>query len=139
MIHNAWIAAMGNKTDMRKAANLLSQIDNRMAETYAAVSAARDAEGATDAVGFAALMDEETWLDSEQAVALGLADSVGETVANAMLTGLDVSHFAKTPAVLKASSTTREKPKASKPAAPQAPDLAPLSAALARCIETLSR
>ena len=139
MIHNAWAGVLGDKREMASAAKLLGQIDKRLAATYSAASASRDAEDTTDAAGFAALMDAETWLDSEQAVALGLADSVGETAANAMLTGLDVSHFAKAPAVLKASSTTREKPKASKPAAPQAPDLAPLSAALARCIETLSR
>lgn len=139
MIHNSWAGVLGDKGELAKAARLLGQIDTRLAATYAA-SAEQRADKPGSAAAFAEMMDAETWLDAEQARKLGLADSVGEAVPKAHFAGLDVSHFAKTPTAIKAASKAQPKatPEAATVTAP-ALDLAPLSAALARCIETLSK
>lgn len=69
MIHNAWALAIGNRHDMRAAADFLEPFDVAMAEVYAARAGDR-----LDQAGAAALMDAETWLSASEAVAKGLAD-----------------------------------------------------------------
>ncbi|WP_366555254.1 head maturation protease, ClpP-related [Aquibaculum sediminis] len=69
MIHNAWGVVIGNRHDLRQAAETLEPFDDAMASLYAR-RANVDKETA------AAWMDQETWLNAEQAVEAGLADSV---------------------------------------------------------------
>ncbi|MBN3852806.1 Clp protease ClpP [Paraburkholderia sp. Ac-20340] len=66
MIHNAWSVAIGNRHDMQAAAQTLEPFDNAMASLYA------DRAGITTAQA-AAMMDKETWLGAEAAVAKGFA------------------------------------------------------------------
>ncbi|RYF07353.1 MAG: Clp protease ClpP [Comamonadaceae bacterium] len=72
MVHNAWAVAVGNRHDMRDAADRLEPFDASMASVYAARSGISTAEAA-------ALMDKETWIGAAQAVedgfATGLIDS----------------------------------------------------------------
>ena len=72
MVHNAWAVAVGNRHDMRDAADRLEPFDAAMASVYAARAGISAAEAA-------ALMDKETWIGAEQAVedgfATGLVDS----------------------------------------------------------------
>jgi len=66
MIHNSWVMAMGNKTDLRAAADFLEPFDQAMAELYAAQT------GEAPEVA-AAWMEAETWFSGTQAVEAGLA------------------------------------------------------------------
>lgn len=69
MIHNSWVLAGGNRHDLRAVADTLEPFDAAMADIYAART------GLTDkAVG--KLMDAETWINGEDAVAQGFADSL---------------------------------------------------------------
>jgi ATP-dependent protease ClpP protease subunit len=69
MIHNAWGMVVGNKSDHEEMASLLQQQDEVIAGIYAANSS-------QDAAHFLGLMNAETWLTAERAVAEGLADEV---------------------------------------------------------------
>lgn len=69
MVHNAWGLVLGNRHDMREAADAFETFDGMMAAVYAARSGAE-----RDRV--AAWMDGETWFPGEDAVAAGLADDL---------------------------------------------------------------
>ena len=67
MVHNAWVVAVGNRHDMREAAETMEPFDAAMAAVYASKAGVdRDI-----AVGW---MDAETWFNGEGAVQAGLAD-----------------------------------------------------------------
>lgn len=67
MVHNAWAVAIGNRHDMREAADTLEPFDDAMAGLYAT-------RAGTDKAAAAEWMDKETWFGGEQAVEAGLAD-----------------------------------------------------------------
>lgn len=69
MIHNAWGLVVGNRADHEEMAGLLEQQDSVIAGIYATASE-------NDADHFRGLMDAETWMTAEQAVAEGLADEI---------------------------------------------------------------
>lgn len=69
MIHNAWALAVGNRHDMREAADTLEPFDDAMAALYAARAGVEKAEAA-------AWMDKETWFNGRQAIEAGLADGL---------------------------------------------------------------
>lgn len=71
MVHNPWTFAMGDAEDMRKEADVLDKIRNGMVDIYVARTAAKK-DKVSD------LLDAETWLDADEAIALGFADSVDE-------------------------------------------------------------
>ncbi len=68
MIHNGSGLTLGTKEDHQQTAGLLGKLDTQMASIYAA-------RGAGDVEHFASLMTAETWLDGDEAVTAGLADS----------------------------------------------------------------
>ena len=72
MIHDASGFCMGNAADMRELADLLDGLSNTIAEVYA------DRAG-EDVAFWRGAMTAETWYTAEQAVAVGLADSVAGT------------------------------------------------------------
>jgi ATP-dependent Clp protease protease subunit len=69
MIHNAWALAVGNRHDMREAADTLEPFDDAMAGLYAARAGVDKAEAA-------AWMDKETWFNGNQAIEAGIADAL---------------------------------------------------------------
>lgn len=69
MIHNAWAVAIGNRHDMRAAADVLEPFDSAMADIYAARTG-------QERKAVAKLLDAETWLGATDAVAQGFADTV---------------------------------------------------------------
>ena len=69
MVHNAWAVAVGNRHDMREAAETLEPFDDAMAALYAARAGVDKAEAA-------AWMDKESWFNGRQAIDMGLADGV---------------------------------------------------------------
>lgn len=94
MIHNSWTFAMGNKNDMREMAAMLDMFDNSMCEIYS------DCTG-IDKKKMAKMMDAESWIDGDSAVAQGFCSSLlgsGDVVeemanipANADLRKLDLA------------------------------------------------
>ncbi|MGO4364511.1 head maturation protease, ClpP-related [Pseudomonas sp. PAB10] len=74
MIHNPWTYAAGDAEDFRKVADVLDQ-------TMEAIIAAYKAKAPDiDEVELRRLVAAETWLTANEAVALGLADEVGEGI-----------------------------------------------------------
>ena len=74
MIHNPWTYAAGDAEDLRKVATALDQAMEAIIAAYKAK--APD----IDEVELRRLVDAETWLTANEAVALGLADEVGDGV-----------------------------------------------------------
>lgn len=68
MIHDALGLEMGNAADMREMAKFLDRQSDNLATVYAAKGG--------DSQNWRALMLAETWMFADEAVALGLADSV---------------------------------------------------------------
>ena len=75
MIHNPWTYAAGDAEDLRKVATALDQAMEAIIAAYKAK--APD----IDEVELRRMVNAETWLTANEAVALGLADSVGEGVS----------------------------------------------------------
>lgn len=75
MIHKAWTWTAGNANDLRKESDLLEQIDASLVKTYATRSGQE-----TEAI--AQWMADETWIEADRAVELGLADGVDDTNAD---------------------------------------------------------
>lgn len=69
MVHNVWMVAIGNRNDLRDAADVLEPIDRALAEVYAAKTG-------MDAKSVAKLMDKETWIGGTDAVEQGFADDL---------------------------------------------------------------
>jgi ATP-dependent Clp protease protease subunit len=69
MIHNAWIITMGNRNDLRDAADWVEQFDDALASIYAA----RTGKEKKDV---AKMMDKETWLSGDAAIEGGFADAL---------------------------------------------------------------
>jgi ATP-dependent Clp protease protease subunit len=67
MIHNTWIVAMGNRHDLREAADFLEPLDQTVADLYAARSG-------LDGKEIGKMMDRETFIGGAQAVDKGFAD-----------------------------------------------------------------
>jgi ATP-dependent protease ClpP protease subunit len=74
MIHNPWTYAAGDAEDFRKVADVLDQ-------TMEAIIAAYKAKAPDiDEIELRRLVAAETWLTANEAVALGLADEVGDGI-----------------------------------------------------------
>ena len=75
MIHNPWTYAAGDAEDLRKVATALDQAMEAIIAAYKAKAPE------IDEVELRRMVNAETWLTASEAVALGLADSVGEGVS----------------------------------------------------------
>lgn len=71
MIHNAWGVVLGNRNDLRDAAETLAQIDGAQMDIYEARTGLKRAE-------IEKYMDAETFFSAKDAVAKGFADAVME-------------------------------------------------------------
>ena len=81
MIHNAWTYTVGNAEDHRKAVELLVRVDDVARELYAKKTG-------KDADEVRAMMDAETWMSADEALAAGFADElVAEKKAAACIRG----------------------------------------------------
>lgn len=69
MVHNGWVVALGNRHDLREAADWMEPFDAAMADIYAARTG-------LDAKATAKLMDAESWLNGSAAVEQGFADEL---------------------------------------------------------------
>ena len=73
MIHNASAFVYGSKEDLLKQVEVLSMIDNQLAEAYETKS-----NGKYNKEHFLDLMRAETWLSSQEAYELGLVDLIAD-------------------------------------------------------------
>lgn len=69
MIHNSWLATVGNAADLRDSAAVLDKIDANLRSIYAAKSG-------QDSATWAIKMAAETWFLPEEAIAAGLVDAI---------------------------------------------------------------
>lgn len=69
MIHNVYVAAIGDKHDMREVADTLETFDKVLVDIY------QDRSN-LDAKTISKMMDKETWIDGIKAVEDGFADSL---------------------------------------------------------------
>jgi ATP-dependent Clp protease protease subunit len=102
VLHDPSGLVVGTAADMRGMADALDRMKAGMVAAY------RDKSGRDD-TEIEALMQAETWLSAQEAVALGLADRVEAPVK--MAAHFDLSRFRNTPpqlAALVASSTSQE-------------------------------
>jgi ATP-dependent protease ClpP protease subunit len=72
MIHNPWTYAAGDAEDLRKVADALDQ------SLEAIIAAYKSKAPDIDEVELRRMVNAETWLTANEAVALGLADEVGD-------------------------------------------------------------
>ena len=84
MIHNAWGVTMGDAKDMRKSAETLEKISTELTEIYMKKTGL-----SYDVVSN--MMDEKTWLNSEEAYELGFVDTISDAIKIAAK--YDVSKF----------------------------------------------
>lgn len=73
MIHNAWTIAMGNKEDFTKMADTLEKIDDSIVAVYLEKTGQEEKK-------IKKMMDEETWINADDALALGFADEIAGNV-----------------------------------------------------------
>lgn len=74
MIHNAWTIGYGNKNDFRDTAEFLDKIDNAIAKDYANKTSLELSKIQT-------MMNEETWMDSDEALEKGFINKIIEDKA----------------------------------------------------------
>lgn len=91
MIHDPSGLVVGTAADMRSTAEALDKVKGSLIQGYAAKSGKPDGE-------IAALMAAETWLDAEEALALGLIDRIAEPVK--LAASFDIARFRNAPAEL---------------------------------------
>jgi len=108
MIHNPWGVAVGEAKDFRKMADSLDKIRGAIVDTYEL----RTGQTAED---LSAMMDDETWMNAEEALAAGFVDAITDAVEQAAFADVDVSAFRHAPETLKAAA-------AAEPAAPAEPE-----------------
>ena len=84
MIHNAWGGAMGGAEDMRKTASVLEKISGEIANIYQ-----KKTRLLYDRI--IGMMDEETWLNAQEAYDLGFIDTISDSIKVAAK--YDVSKF----------------------------------------------
>tara|TARA_R110000751_G_scaffold92532_3_gene181071 strand:+ start:780 stop:1814 length:1035 start_codon:yes stop_codon:yes gene_type:complete len=84
MIHNAWGGTMGEAKEMRKTADTLDKISGELIDIY------RKKTGLSYEV-LSEMMDEETWLNAEEALSMGFIDTISDSIKVAAK--YDVSKF----------------------------------------------
>lgn len=73
MIHRVWTVGWGNAGDFRRVAEVLDHYDRNVAKTYAAKTGLDEAK-------LLEMMADETWMNSDESVAAGFADAVGDAL-----------------------------------------------------------
>lgn len=73
LIHNAWTVAMGNADDLRKTAEGLETVDNRLVNIYEKKTGKSESE-------IRDLMSQDKWIDANEAKEFGLVDSIIEPI-----------------------------------------------------------
>jgi len=105
MIHNPWGFAMGDAKEMRATATLLDQVGAAICKDYAAKTG-------LDAATIAQMMEDETWLSAEDAVAKGFCNSImvrPPKTKNSKRRAFNLSAYAHPPQTLAAQAEDEAK------------------------------
>lgn len=114
MIHKPWGFAGGDANDMRDYADLLDKVENVLIPAYAHKTG-------MDPAKIAEMLEDETWLDGNECLALGFADKVIPSLtAMACINSKRLEEFEKMPQDLRNSLTRNPRNQAQAPQAPQA-------------------
>lgn len=119
MIHKPWGFAGGDANDMRDYADLLDKVESVLIPAYAQKTGKTNEE-------IAAMLDDETWMDGNECVALGFADQVTPSLqAMACIQSKRIEEFEKMPNSIRnmitpPRNTTQRDPVVTQPQAPQA-------------------
>lgn len=97
MVHLPWTMAMGDRNDLDNTVQRLMDIEEQMLTIYAKRSG-------MDRVEIRKMLEEETWLDSDQTVEMGFADKKSEDVVAIAASAMDKRWINKSPK--KYNSTT---------------------------------
>jgi len=73
MIHNPWGMTMGDADELRKEADILDKLKATLVNAYVRKTGMESEQ-------VAQMMDDETWLDATEAVALGFADAIEDGI-----------------------------------------------------------
>jgi ATP-dependent Clp endopeptidase proteolytic subunit ClpP len=109
MVHNPWSMTMGDADDLRKEADVLDKLKATLVNAYVRKTGMETED-------IAAMMDEETWLNATQSVAMGFADEIEDGIEAAA---------SVTPASARARFDTFTNSMARKPAQIKAEEAAP--------------
>lgn len=71
MVHRCWTMAMGNCKDFRSTADIMEMMDKDIAATYVERTG-------KDEASIIAMMDAETWMDADEALAQGFVHEVNK-------------------------------------------------------------
>lgn len=116
MIHKPWGVAGGDANDMRDYADLLDKVENVLIPAYANKTGMEPAK-------IAEMLEDETWLDGNECLALGFADQVIPSLtAMACIKSKRLEEFEKMPQDLRNSVTRNPRNQAPTPQAPQQPE-----------------
>lgn len=121
MVHRASGGALGTSDDMRKTAGILDELDQQIAAVYGRKTR-------TPPGKWLQLMEAETWLDAEEAVAVGLATDIlgsgGKPIASAKLNQAARSIATRPVRIANALDSIKAIRAASAPPRPLPPDAA---------------
>jgi ATP-dependent Clp endopeptidase proteolytic subunit ClpP len=109
MVHNPWSMTMGDADDLRKEADVLDKLKATLVNAYVRKTGMESED-------IAAMMNEETWLNATQSVAMGFADEIEDGIEAAA---------SVTPASARARFDTFTNSMARKPAQIKAEEAAP--------------
>lgn len=113
MIHKPWGFAGGDANDMRDYADLLDKVENILIPAYAQKTG-------MDHSQIAEMLEDETWLDGNECLALGFADQVVPSLkAMACINSKRLEEFEKMPQDLRNNLTRNPRNQAQAPQAPQ--------------------
>jgi ATP-dependent Clp protease, protease subunit len=94
MVHNPWTLAIGDHNELAKASEDLEKMTSVMISTYASKTGKDEEE-------IRQVLDGETWMTADEALAFGLVDQVEEEKDEEALAlafaALDLSEFGETP------------------------------------------
>ncbi len=120
MVHNPWTWTSGDAEDLRRVADVLDQ-------TFEAIIAAYKSKAPDiDDAELRRMVNDETWLTAQEALALGLADEVGNGVeVKACLgPGAAMQRYRQTPQALLDQLATNPEDSGGEPAPPPEPPAA---------------
>jgi ATP-dependent Clp endopeptidase proteolytic subunit ClpP len=96
MVHNPWNITIGDADDHRNSADLLDKVRDSLVSAYERRTGLSRNE-------LMSLMDQETWMSAEEAVAFGFADRVGEVAVQAAAwQAHDLTAFVNVPGEIRA-------------------------------------
>lgn len=87
MVHNPSVYAGGDSKEMRKMADIMDKMKAGIVAAYVAKTGGKEED-------LSAMMDEETWMDAEEAMTAGFVDAVSEDDADdEAIDNVDLRHY----------------------------------------------